>query len=162
MAAPPLQNQRDLNICVFLSPWVFPPLRLLVHEENSSSDQRQACKKHELYVSFRDLGWQVRTAESPHTGALSVPADHRADSIGSVCSCLSPPSGQGPICPRFVSNSLCSLRWPCTLTPPASTSLGLGLQKCATMPTLCYFEQNPEPRASQACSRRCTRQGSLV
>lgn len=28
--------------------------------ENSSSDQRQACKKHELYVSFRDLGWQVR------------------------------------------------------------------------------------------------------
>ncbi|KAM6378341.1 bone morphogenetic protein 7 [Pluvialis apricaria] len=26
--------------------------------ENSSSDQRQACKKHELYVSFRDLGWQ--------------------------------------------------------------------------------------------------------
>ncbi|XP_015278002.1 PREDICTED: bone morphogenetic protein 7 [Gekko japonicus] len=27
--------------------------------ENSSSDQRQACKKHELYVSFRDLGWQV-------------------------------------------------------------------------------------------------------
>lgn len=30
------------------------------HAENSSSDQRQACKKHELYVSFRDLGWQVR------------------------------------------------------------------------------------------------------
>ncbi|XP_026520725.1 bone morphogenetic protein 7 isoform X1 [Notechis scutatus] len=26
--------------------------------ENSSNDQRQACKKHELYVSFRDLGWQ--------------------------------------------------------------------------------------------------------
>ncbi|XP_060628043.2 bone morphogenetic protein 7 isoform X1 [Anolis sagrei] len=26
--------------------------------ENTSSDQRQACKKHELYVSFRDLGWQ--------------------------------------------------------------------------------------------------------
>uniref|UniRef100_A0A670I0B7 Bone morphotic protein 7 n=1 Tax=Podarcis muralis TaxID=64176 RepID=A0A670I0B7_PODMU len=26
--------------------------------ENSSTDQRQACKKHELYVSFRDLGWQ--------------------------------------------------------------------------------------------------------
>jgi len=32
------------------------------HAENSSSDQRQACKKHELYVSFRDLGWQVRAA----------------------------------------------------------------------------------------------------
>uniref|UniRef100_A0A2I2Y4D7 Bone morphotic protein 7 n=1 Tax=Gorilla gorilla gorilla TaxID=9595 RepID=A0A2I2Y4D7_GORGO len=28
------------------------------HLGNSSSDQRQACKKHELYVSFRDLGWQ--------------------------------------------------------------------------------------------------------
>ena len=23
------------------------------------SEQKQACKKHELYVSFRDLGWQV-------------------------------------------------------------------------------------------------------
>lgn len=33
---------------------------LLAGAENSSSDQRQACKKHELYVSFRDLGWQVR------------------------------------------------------------------------------------------------------
>lgn len=26
----------------------------------NSSEQKQACKKHELYVSFRDLGWQVR------------------------------------------------------------------------------------------------------
>lgn len=34
--------------------------------ENSSSDQRQACKKHELYVSFRDLGWQVRAALAHH------------------------------------------------------------------------------------------------
>ncbi|XP_012879748.1 PREDICTED: bone morphogenetic protein 7 [Dipodomys ordii] len=33
-------------------------LRLANVAENSSSDQRQACKKHELYVSFRDLGWQ--------------------------------------------------------------------------------------------------------
>lgn len=33
---------------------------LPITAENSSSDQRQACKKHELYVSFRDLGWQVR------------------------------------------------------------------------------------------------------
>ncbi|CAO2577490.1 Bone morphogenetic protein 7 [Lemmus lemmus] len=55
VAAPPLQTQRDLNMCVLLSPpWVF----LFVYAENSSSDQRQACKKHELYVSFRDLGWQ--------------------------------------------------------------------------------------------------------
>lgn len=36
------------------------PLPIPVHAENSSTDQRQACKKHELYVSFRDLGWQVR------------------------------------------------------------------------------------------------------
>ncbi|XP_078508120.1 bone morphogenetic protein 7 isoform X3 [Lissotriton helveticus] len=33
-------------------------LRVANIAENSSSDQRQACKKHELYVSFRDLGWQ--------------------------------------------------------------------------------------------------------
>ncbi|KAG8513356.1 Bone morphogenetic protein 7 [Galemys pyrenaicus] len=33
-------------------------LRVANVAENSSSDQRQACKKHELYVSFRDLGWQ--------------------------------------------------------------------------------------------------------
>ncbi|XP_070600674.1 bone morphogenetic protein 7 isoform X2 [Erythrolamprus reginae] len=26
--------------------------------ENTSNDQRQSCKKHELYVSFKDLGWQ--------------------------------------------------------------------------------------------------------
>ena len=24
----------------------------------NTSEQKQACKKHELYVSFRDLGWQ--------------------------------------------------------------------------------------------------------
>uniref|UniRef100_H3BDL5 Bone morphogenetic protein 7 n=2 Tax=Latimeria chalumnae TaxID=7897 RepID=H3BDL5_LATCH len=33
-------------------------LRVTNIAENSSTDQRQACKKHELYVSFRDLGWQ--------------------------------------------------------------------------------------------------------
>ncbi|KAI1892814.1 hypothetical protein AGOR_G00137390 [Albula goreensis] len=33
-------------------------LRVTNIAENSSSDQKQACKKHELYVSFRDLGWQ--------------------------------------------------------------------------------------------------------
>ncbi|XP_040844072.1 bone morphogenetic protein 7-like isoform X1 [Ochotona curzoniae] len=33
-------------------------LRVTNVAENSSSDQRQACKKHVLYVSFRDLGWQ--------------------------------------------------------------------------------------------------------
>ncbi|KAI7806091.1 bone morphogenetic protein 5 isoform X1 [Triplophysa rosa] len=26
--------------------------------DQNTSEQRQACKKHELYVSFRDLGWQ--------------------------------------------------------------------------------------------------------
>ncbi|CAL9703482.1 unnamed protein product [Knipowitschia caucasica] len=33
-------------------------LRMANVAENSSTDQKQACKKHELYVSFRDLGWQ--------------------------------------------------------------------------------------------------------
>ncbi|XP_035244220.1 bone morphogenetic protein 7-like isoform X1 [Anguilla rostrata] len=28
------------------------------YAETSIIDQKQACKKHELYVSFRDLGWQ--------------------------------------------------------------------------------------------------------
>ncbi|XP_056147596.1 bone morphogenetic protein 5 isoform X2 [Lampris incognitus] len=27
--------------------------------DHNTSEQKQACKKHELYVSFRDLGWQV-------------------------------------------------------------------------------------------------------
>lgn len=25
----------------------------------NSSDQKTACRRHELYVSFRELGWQV-------------------------------------------------------------------------------------------------------
>ena len=29
-------------------------------QDHNASEQKQACKKHELYVSFRDLGWQVR------------------------------------------------------------------------------------------------------
>ncbi|XP_018416177.1 PREDICTED: bone morphogenetic protein 7 isoform X1 [Nanorana parkeri] len=33
-------------------------LRVSNVAESSSTDQKQACKKHELYVSFRDLGWQ--------------------------------------------------------------------------------------------------------
>jgi len=45
--------------CVVLGSPAWQPLS---PTENSSSDQRQACKKHELYVSFRDLGWQVRAA----------------------------------------------------------------------------------------------------
>lgn len=108
VAVPPLQNQRALNMCVFLSP---PRVFLLVHAETSSSDQRQACKKHELYVSFRDLGWQVSMAGLPHTGAFSVPASHKAVSMGAVghSLCLFPPQGQGPICPRLASHSLCSL-----------------------------------------------------
>jgi len=27
----------------------------------NSSDQKTACRRHELYVSFRELGWQVDT-----------------------------------------------------------------------------------------------------
>ncbi len=39
--------------------------------ENSSADQKQACKKHELYVSFRDLGWQVCYSSPLHLSLLS-------------------------------------------------------------------------------------------
>lgn len=31
----------------------------------NTSEQKQACKKHELYVSFRDLGWQVGAMINP-------------------------------------------------------------------------------------------------
>lgn len=30
-----------------------------VYLDQNISEQKQACKKHELYVSFRELGWQV-------------------------------------------------------------------------------------------------------
>ncbi|XP_051969739.1 bone morphogenetic protein 6 [Xyrauchen texanus] len=30
----------------------------MAHTDYNSSDQKSACKKHELYVSFRELGWQ--------------------------------------------------------------------------------------------------------
>lgn len=33
---------------------------LILPSDYNASEQKQACKKHELYVSFRDLGWQVR------------------------------------------------------------------------------------------------------
>ncbi|XP_018611584.1 bone morphogenetic protein 7-like [Scleropages formosus] len=33
-------------------------LRFTSSSGNSSTDQKQACKKHELFVSFQDLGWQ--------------------------------------------------------------------------------------------------------
>ncbi len=32
----------------------------LVPDQNHAGSGRQACKKHELYVSFSDLGWKVR------------------------------------------------------------------------------------------------------
>lgn len=55
--------------------------------ENSSGDQRQACKKHELYVSFRDLGWQVRTGGriGPDGGGsgVGVPAHPQGSGAGS-------------------------------------------------------------------------------
>jgi len=31
----------------------------LFPDQNHASSGRQACKKHELYVSFSDLGWKV-------------------------------------------------------------------------------------------------------
>lgn len=46
-------------MCVF--PLPCPTPLSPANAENSNRDQRQVCKKHELYVSFRDLGWQVRT-----------------------------------------------------------------------------------------------------
>lgn len=52
----------------------------LVTPENSSSDQRQACKKHELYVSFRDLGWQVRAGGS--WGGFPGQRPHREGDLG--------------------------------------------------------------------------------
>lgn len=36
------------------------PLILHIPDQNHASSGRQACKKHELYVSFSDLGWRVR------------------------------------------------------------------------------------------------------
>ncbi|KAF2987272.1 hypothetical protein EK904_000083, partial [Melospiza melodia maxima] len=43
-------NPRSINdSMVFLS---------FVQLDYNTSEQKQACKKHELYVSFRDLGWQ--------------------------------------------------------------------------------------------------------
>lgn len=41
-----------INNCVMC----FPPLPTA---DYNTSEQKQACRKHELYVSFRDLGWQV-------------------------------------------------------------------------------------------------------
>lgn len=35
-------------------------LDFISSSDYNTSEQKQACKKHELYVSFRDLGWQVR------------------------------------------------------------------------------------------------------
>lgn len=60
-------DRRTFNksLCFLSSPPPCPAPPLPVNAENSSSDQRQACKKHELYVSFRDLGWQVRASPCP-------------------------------------------------------------------------------------------------
>lgn len=33
----------------------------VIQDHAPISNGRQACKKHELYVSFRDLGWKVKT-----------------------------------------------------------------------------------------------------
>lgn len=38
-----------MNECIFLCP----------PTDYNSSELKTACKKHELYVSFQDLGWQV-------------------------------------------------------------------------------------------------------
>ncbi|XP_069873363.1 bone morphogenetic protein 5 isoform X2 [Dipodomys merriami] len=53
------------DITVTSNHWVINPqnnlgLQLCAEtgEDYNTSEQKQACKKHELYVSFRDLGWQ--------------------------------------------------------------------------------------------------------
>lgn len=45
-------------LCGSLS--VLLTVSLILPSDFNASEQKQACKKHELYVSFRDLGWQVR------------------------------------------------------------------------------------------------------
>uniref|UniRef100_A0A673MFU5 TGF-beta family profile domain-containing protein n=1 Tax=Sinocyclocheilus rhinocerous TaxID=307959 RepID=A0A673MFU5_9TELE len=40
--------------------------------DQNTSEQRQACKKHELYVSFRDLGWQRDCFTQPENSSLSL------------------------------------------------------------------------------------------
>ncbi|XP_054678478.1 bone morphogenetic protein 5 isoform X2 [Grus americana] len=53
------------DITVTSNHWVINPqnnlgLQLCAEtgDDYNTSEQKQACKKHELYVSFRDLGWQ--------------------------------------------------------------------------------------------------------
>lgn len=41
-----------LNVC-------FTVAVCLSVADYNSSDQKTACRRHELYVSFRELGWQV-------------------------------------------------------------------------------------------------------
>lgn len=68
--------------------WGQPVLTAPLPAENSSSDQRQACKKHELYVSFRDLGWQVRALR--HRCQLGCKSLGRLLEIEPVCGFPSP------------------------------------------------------------------------
>ncbi|OBS79804.1 hypothetical protein A6R68_21994, partial [Neotoma lepida] len=42
------------------------PSRMSSAGDYNTSEQKQACKKHELYVSFRDLGWQVHLMFPDH------------------------------------------------------------------------------------------------
>lgn len=45
----------------FLCCLIFPSaLSLLLLDHSQLTSGRQACQRHELYVSFSDLGWKVR------------------------------------------------------------------------------------------------------
>lgn len=54
------QNGLSHSLKFYLPLSVLSIPSLILPSDYNTSEQKQACKKHELYVSFRDLGWQVR------------------------------------------------------------------------------------------------------
>lgn len=78
----------------------------------NTSEQKQACKKHELYVSFRDLGWQVR-------GRVWKCQEKQKDNSYSL---------QGGFFPRFFTPLFLSL--PLRLSLSLTPLLCQGLDNC--------------------------------
>ncbi|XP_019487325.1 PREDICTED: bone morphogenetic protein 5 [Hipposideros armiger] len=52
------QNNLGLQLCAETGDGATCLKVLCLSSDYNTSEQKQACKKHELYVSFRDLGWQ--------------------------------------------------------------------------------------------------------
>lgn len=52
---------------VFMLEIQFPAHLCLSVTDYNSSDQKTACRRHELYVSFSELGWQVAITLFFHT-----------------------------------------------------------------------------------------------